>query len=167
MCALHQSMASFINIDVFLLRVQNTKSVEKYKRDIQINIYFCISISGGEKDFKMLKNVEDNYAIYKRRRNALPIQIQDKYIQIQDEETEHISNSEAIIVLNVGGTRYEILKKNFAYWPTTRLSKMVRAKTKEDILKYCDGVSEFPSEHKPSEYYFTHNWSNFNSILDK
>ena len=114
----------------------------------------------------MLQNVEDNYAIYKRRRNALP-PMGDWNIQIQDAYTEHISNSEDIIALNVGGTRYEVLKKNFAYWPTTRLSKMVRAKTKEDILKYCDGVSEFPSENKPSEYLFRHNWSNFNSILDK
>ena len=114
----------------------------------------------------MLKNVEDNYAIYKRRRNAIP-PMGDWNIQIQDAHTEHISNSDDIIALNVGGTRYEVLKKNFAYWPTTRLSQMVRATTKEDILKYCDGFSEFPSQEKPSEYYFRHNWSHFNSILDK
>ena len=113
-----------------------------------------------------LQNVEANYAIYKRRRNALP-PTGDWNIQIHDEETEKISKSEEIIALNVGGTRYEVLKKNFAYWPTTRLSRLVRATTKEDILKYCDNFKEYPSQHKPSEYYFKNNWTNFNSILDK
>ena len=113
-----------------------------------------------------LQNVEANYAIYKRRRNALP-PTGDWNIQIQDEDTEKISKSEDIIALNVGGTRYEVLKKNFAYWPTTRLSKLVRATTEEEILKYCDDFKEFSSIYKPSEYYFKNNWSNFNSILDK
>ena len=116
------------------------------------------------------ESVGHNRTIFRGlRRNALPTDdcMTDDYVLIQDELTDHISKSEEIIAIYVGGTRYEVLKKNFAYWPTTRLSKMVRAKTKEDILKYCDGVSEFSSEHKPSEYYFSHNWSNFNSILDK
>ena len=113
-----------------------------------------------------LQNVEENYAIYKRRRNALP-PTGDWNILLQDDDTEKISKSDEIIALNVGGTRYEVLKKNFAHLPTTRLSKLVRQTTEEDILKYCDGFLEFPSEHKPSEYYFKNNWSNFNSILDK
>ena len=113
----------------------------------------------------MLKNVEDNYAIYKRRRNAL-LPMVDSNIHIQDDFTDRISKCDEIIVLNVGGTRHEVLKKNFAYWPTTRLSKLVRATTRKDILKYCDGFSEATS-HKRQEYYFQHNWSNFNSILDK
>ena len=113
----------------------------------------------------MLKNVEDNYAIYKRRRNAL-LPLSNCNIDIQDDFTDQISKCEEIITLIVGGTRYEVLKKNFAYWPTTRLSKLIRATTTKEILKYCDGFSE-ATFHKRQEYYFQHNWSNFNSILDK
>ena len=113
----------------------------------------------------MLNKVEDNYSIYKRRRNAL-IQMGDCNIQMQDDFTAQISKSDEIITFIVGGNRYEVLKKNFAYWPTTRLSQLVRATTKSEILKYCDGFSEATFPKRP-EYYFLNNWSNFNSILDK
>ena len=114
----------------------------------------------------MLQNVEDNYAIYIRRRNALPLLFGDWNIQIQDAFTERISKSDEVVVLNVGDTRYEVIKKNFAYWPTTRLSKLVRATTRQDILRYCDGFNE-DTARKCEEFYFKNNWSNFNSILDK
>ena len=114
----------------------------------------------------MLENVEDNYAVYRRRRSALPLLMGDWNIQIQDAFTERISKSDDVMVLNVGGTRYEVMKKNFAYWPSTRLSKLVRATNSNDILKYCDGFYENTSR-KCIEFYFKSNWSNFNSILDK
>ena len=111
------------------------------------------------------ESVGHNRNIYRgRRRNALPTD--DWNILIQDELTDQISKSEEIIAIYVGGTRYEVLKKNFAYWPTTRLSKMIRAKTNQDILKYCDGTSNATSQ-RYQEFYFRKNWSNFNSILGK
>ena len=111
------------------------------------------------------ETVGHNRTIYRGpRRNALPTD--DWNILIQDELTDQISKSEEIIAIYVGGTRYEVLKKNFAYWPTTRLSKMIRAKTNQDILKYCDGTSNATSQ-RYQEFYFRKNWSNFNSILGK
>ena len=115
------------------------------------------------------ESVGHNRTIYRGlRRNALPTDdwMTDDWILIQDELTDHISKSEEIIAIYVGGTRYEVLKKNFAYWPTTRLSKMIRAKTNQDILKYCDGTSNATSQ-RYQEFYFRKNWSNFNSILGK
>ena len=111
------------------------------------------------------EGVGSNRTIYGgRRRNALPTD--DWNILIQDELTEQISTSDEIIAIYVGGTRYEVLKKNFAYWPTTRLSKMIRAKTNQDILKYCDGTSNATFQ-RYQEFYFRKNWGNFNSILGK
>ena len=111
------------------------------------------------------ESVGHNRTMYRgRRRNALPTD--DWNILIQDELTEQISKSEEIIAIYVGGTRYEVLKKNFAYWPTTRLSKMIRAKNNHDILKYCDGTSNATFQ-RYQEFYFRKNWSNFNSILGK
>lgn len=111
----------------------------------------------------MLKNVEQNYGIYKRRNALMPME--QHSIPIQDIHTEEIKRCDNIIVFNIGGTKHEVLKSNFAYWPTTRLSRLIRARTKDEILKYCDGFSE-ASLHKREEYFFQHNWNNFNSILD-
>ena len=111
-----------------------------------------------------LKNVEQNYKVYKHRRNALPTG--EWNILIQDELSEEISKSDEIVAIIVGGTRYEVLKKNFADWPSSRLSKMIRARNKQDILKYCDATSEATSQ-KYQEFYFWNDWSNFNSILGK
>ena len=111
------------------------------------------------------ESVGHDHTIYRGlRRNALPTD--DWNILIQDELTDQISKSEEIIAIYVGGTRYEVLKKNFAYWPTTRLSKMIRAKTNQDILKYCDGTSNATFQ-RYQEFYFRKNWGNFNSILGK
>ena len=63
------------------------------------------------------------------------------------------------------GTRFHILKSNFAVFPTTRLSKLVRARTDEDILRLCDGYSD-NSNNRGREYFFNRNWASFNCILD-
>ena len=81
-----------------------------------------------------------------------------------------LMKSDEIIIFNVGGTKFEVLKSNFAYWPTTRLSRLVRASTKEEILNLCGKfISTSISDDGKStkqEYYFYRNWSNFNAILD-
>ena len=89
-------------------------------------------------------------------------------VPIRDSFSEVLQKNDDIIVFNVGGTKFEVLKSNFAYWPTTRLSRLVRANTEEEILSLCEGfvTSSHGRESKKEEYYFHRNWSNFNSILD-
>ena len=66
------------------------------------------------------------------------------------------------MILDVGGRRHKVLESNFNIFPNTRLGKLVRAKTEEDILSLCDGYldGDIP------EYFFDRNWTSFNSILD-
>ena len=79
--------------------------------------------------------------------------------------SEELKNTNEIIVFNLSGTKFEVLKSNFACWPTTRLSRLIRAKTKDEILSLCDGVVTLsPGNRK--EYYFNQEWTNFNSVLD-
>ena len=84
---------------------------------------------------------------------------------LEDEETERIRKSKDIIVFNVGGTEFHILRKNFATLPTTRLSRLIRATKKREILKLCDGYINLGPPHRP-EYIFHRNPSFFNSVLD-
>ena len=64
--------------------------------------------------------------------------------------------------------RFHILKSSFAEFPTTRLSKLVRARRDEEILRLCDGYSDDGNNCKPGrrEYFFNRNWASFNCILD-
>ena len=92
-------------------------------------------------------------------------------IPVRDSFSDVIRKNDDIIVFNVGGTRFEVLQSNFAYWPTTRLSRLVRAKSEEEILSLCEGfVASSTSNNRgkmnKKEYYFHRNWNNFNSILD-
>ena len=43
------------------------------------------------------------------------------------------------MILDVGGRKHKVLESNFSIFPNTRLGKLVRAKTKSDILNLCDG----------------------------
>ena len=57
--------------------------------------------------------------------------------------------------------------KNFVNFPGTRLGRLARAKTNEDIIAQCDKY--FPQEQTDCgmpEYFFDHSWIGFNSILD-
>ena len=84
---------------------------------------------------------------------------------LEDDETEIIRKSRDIIVFNVGGTEFHILRKNFATLPTTRLSRLIRATKKKDILKLCDGYVNLGPPHRP-EYIFHRNPNFFNAVLD-
>ena len=73
-----------------------------------------------------------------------------------------------IICFVVGGTQFQIMKSNFAYWPQTRLSKLIRAKNESEILKICDKyVVNDTTKTMMDTYIFFRNGKNFNSILDK
>ena len=57
--------------------------------------------------------------------------------------------------------------KNFVNFPGTRLGRLARAKTNDEILAQCD--KHFPQEQTDCgmpEYFFDHSWIGFNSILD-
>ena len=58
------------------------------------------------------------------------------------------------------------MKKNFAYLPRTRLSRLMRASTTEEILALCDGFTTKEDGHSQPEYFFNRSWTSFNSILD-
>ena len=65
------------------------------------------------------------------------------------------------MVLDVGGRRHKVLESNFNIFPNTRLGKLVRARTEEDILGLCDGFLD----GETPEFFFDRNWHSFNSIL--
>ena len=56
----------------------------------------------------------------------------------EDKETPSILTCDDIICFIIGGTQFQILKSKFAYWPTTRLSRLIRAKTKQEILSLVE-----------------------------
>ena len=88
-----------------------------------------------------------------------------KNILLEDAMSEKIRLSKAIVVFNVGGTEFHVLRKNFATLPTTRLSRLIRATKIEEILKLCDGYVNLGPPHRP-EYTFKRNPTFFNAILD-
>ena len=82
-----------------------------------------------------------------------------------------LPESQKSVVLNVGGQRYETLKRNFANFPNSRLYRLVHATTPEEILRYCDRFKPgfengCASDFVPSEYFFDRNWTGFAAILD-
>ena len=84
----------------------------------------------------------------------------------EDQETSHLLNCDDLVCFIIGGTQFQILKSKFAYWPKTRLSMLIRAKTKDEILKLCDNVIFCDNTGQPIKYIFLRSGINFNSILD-
>ena len=88
-------------------------------------------------------------------------------VMLHDSFSEEIKQSKDIVVLNVGGTRFHVLKSNFSVWPATRLSRLIRARSEDEILNLCDGfIPSLENSSNRCEYFFNRNWTTFNSILD-
>ena len=85
---------------------------------------------------------------------------------IEDKETPHILACDDLIFFIIGGTQFQILKSKFAYWPKTRLSRLIRAKTKKEILMLCNNYVICENSGHTEKYIFYRNGSNFNEILD-
>ncbi len=56
----------------------------------------------------------------------------------QEEEDDLLRKSEEVLCINVGGKRHWIMARNFVNFPGTRLGRLARAKTREEILNLCD-----------------------------
>ena len=85
---------------------------------------------------------------------------------IEDQETPCILDCDEIVSFLIEGTQFQIIKSKFAYWPRTRLSRLIRAKTKSEMLNLCDSVTFCEKSGKPKDYIFLRNAKSFNSILD-
>ena len=85
----------------------------------------------------------------------------------EDKETPRILACDDLICFDVGGTQFQILKSKFAYWPKTRLSRLIRAKTRKEILNLCNKYVVCEESGQKKKYIFLRNGNNFNSILDK
>ncbi len=80
-----------------------------------------------------------------------------------DARSDEIAASRGKMFINVGGTRFKVKVSNFARMaPKSRLFRLVRADSEEEILRLCDGFT--PGE--TPEYFFNRSWATFNSILD-
>lgn len=80
-----------------------------------------------------------------------------------------IAESAKSVLLNVGGRKYEVLRKNLTNFPGSRLWKLVHANTKEEILRVCDRFKpgiDSEQDFVPAEYFFDHNYTSFAEILD-
>ena len=93
--------------------------------------------------------------------------IPEKINLFEDQQTDVILESDDIICIIVGGTKFQIMKSKFGFWPQTRLSKLMRAKTKQEMLTLCDKVIFHDQTNEPTKFVFLRNATNINSILDK
>ena len=85
----------------------------------------------------------------------------------EDKYTEEIKRSKEMLILDVGGQKFQVWKATFAAWPTTRLSCLIRAKSMMEKRSLCDGYyPSWKSQENKCEYFFNRNWASFNSILD-
>ena len=53
------------------------------------------------------------------RKSVRRTKVHDGYFE--DQYTKILKQSKEVIILDVGGTRFDVLKSTFALWPTTRL----------------------------------------------
>lgn len=77
-----------------------------------------------------------------------------------------ISEGNKVVILNVGGQRHEATKKNFDKFPGSRLWKVMRATTLEEILFQCDRYRVATINDDVPEFFFDRNYTGFINILD-
>ena len=91
------------------------------------------------------------------------------YFVFTHKASTEIPESAKSVLLNVGGRKYEVLRKNLTNFPGSRLWKLVHANTKEEILRVCDRFKpgiDSEADFVPAEYFFDHNFTGFAEILD-
>lgn len=73
------------------------------------------------------------------------------------------------VVLNVGGQKFEVLRRNLANFPNSRLWRLVHANTMDEVMRQCDRYKpgrDTEGDFVPAEYFFDHNYTSFAEILD-
>ena len=81
----------------------------------------------------------------------------------RDEELSELKrNKWRTVVVNVGGVSYRSKISNFSKFPASRLGKIFRAKTINEILEHCDGYKP----GNPPIIFFDRNDQNFSAIID-
>ncbi len=70
-----------------------------------------------------------------------------------------------VVILNVGGQKHEVLRKNFDRYPGSRLWKLMRAESIDEILLQCDRYRVAPSNDEIPEFFFDRNYTSFVNIL--
>ena len=136
------------------LEVKNNKKMKDLK------LCFQDDKNDMEEKQKIVANLADMLDIprYKLKEEEKPIE-DDK--QVSD-VPEISRNKWRTVVINVGGVDYRSKISNFSKYPASRLGKIFRAKTKEEILLYCDGYKP----GNPPVIYFDRNDQNFSAIID-
>ncbi len=71
-----------------------------------------------------------------------------------------------VIIINVGGQRHEVLRKNFDRYPGSRLWKLMRTDSMDEMLLLCDRYRVTASNDSVPEYFFDRNYTSFINILD-
>ena len=86
---------------------------------------------------------------------------------MEDEETSVLLASDNLISFIVGGTKFQTAKSNFAFWPKTRLSRLIRAKTEKEKLRMCDKYIVCEETKIMETYVFFRSGKSFDAVLDK
>ena len=86
---------------------------------------------------------------------------------MEDEKTSELLACDNLITFIVGGTKFQTAKSKFAYWPKTRLSKLIRAKSRKEKLELCDKYIVCKGATNVETYIFFRSGKSFDAILDK
>ena len=86
---------------------------------------------------------------------------------MEDEETSILLASNNLVSFIVGGTKFQTVISNFAFWPKTRLSRLIRAKTEKEKLRLCDKYIVCEETKVIETYVFFRSGISFDAVLDK
>ena len=86
---------------------------------------------------------------------------------MEDEETSILLASDNLVSFIVGGTKFQTVISNFAFWPKTRLSRLIRAKTEKEKLRLCDKYIVCEETKVIETYVFFRSGKSFDAVLDK
>ena len=120
----------------------------KGKRGLKLSI---ISGTSLEEEETLLNVTSFNYNKKKKTFN---------FTHEKPKSTETKKKDNRSVIIDVGGDRFTALKSTLERYPMTRLGKVVKANTVEQILQNCD---EFVPGMTP-EFFFDRNPDNFPSI---
>ena len=93
---------------------------------------------------------------------SIKIETNSRKLEDAEDVPEIKRNKWRTVVINVGGVVYRSRISNFQKYPASRLGKIFRAKTSDEILEHCDGYKP----GNPPVLFFDRNDQNFSAIID-